>query len=161
MTSVVNKLLQKIELPSQPQAGPAAPALAARNDDTSHAQPRVQPGSMLDLMLSLNSDRVPEYVAAVLGEIERCIGTCTIQVPDTSEESILDQIHALKNALAPSGAAQLLQACEQLRSDVCHGVDRIVVARRYQAVANAAFKLVTGFRETLGRSTGSVSRYAR
>lgn len=160
MTSVVNKLLQKIELPSQPQAGPAAPAWAAPND-ASHAQPRVQPGSMLDLMLSLNSDSVPDYVAAVLGEIERCIGTCTIQVPDTSEESILDQIHALKNALAPSGAAQLLQACERLRSDVCHGVDRIVVARRYQAVANAALKLVTGFRETLGRSTGGVSRYAR
>ncbi|WP_237654009.1 hypothetical protein [Xanthomonas graminis] len=54
-------------------------------------------------MLSLNSDSVPDYVAAVLREIEPCIGTCTIQVPETSEESILDQIHALKNALAPSG----------------------------------------------------------
>ncbi|CTP83212.1 hypothetical protein [Xanthomonas graminis] len=155
MTSVVNKLLQKNELPRRLQGGAAAPALVARNDDRSHAQPRVQPGSMLDLMLSLNSDRVPDYVAAVLGEIERCIGTCTIQVPDTSEESILDQIHALKNALAPSGAAQLLQACERLRSDVCHGVDRIVVARRYQAVANAALKLVKGFRETLAEARGS------
>ncbi|CTP93093.1 hypothetical protein [Xanthomonas graminis] len=155
MTSVVNMLLQKIELPRQLQAGPATPALAALNDETSHAQPRVQPGSMLDLMLSINSDSVPNYVAAVLGEIERCIGTCTIQVPDTSEENILDQIHALKNALAPSGAAQLLQACERLRSEVCHGADRIVVARRYQAVANAALKLVKGFRETLAEARGS------
>ncbi|WP_235444099.1 hypothetical protein [Xanthomonas graminis] len=54
-------------------------------------------------MLSLNSDSVPDYVAAVLREIERCIGTFTIQVPETSDESILDQIHALKNALAASG----------------------------------------------------------
>jgi hypothetical protein len=54
-------------------------------------------------MLSLNSDSVPDSVAAVLREIERCIGTCTIQVLETSDESILDQIHALKNALALSG----------------------------------------------------------
>ncbi len=35
-------------------------------------------------MLSLNSDSVPDYVAAVLREIEPCIGTCTSHVPDTS-----------------------------------------------------------------------------
>ncbi|UNU11467.1 hypothetical protein [Xanthomonas translucens] len=49
-------------------------------------------------MLILNSDSVPDYMAAVIREIEPCIGTCTIQVPDTSDESIFHQIHALKNA---------------------------------------------------------------
>ncbi|CTP85390.1 hypothetical protein A6R71_09830 [Xanthomonas translucens pv. arrhenatheri] len=66
-------------------------------------------------MLSLNSDSVPDYVAAVLREIERCIGTCTIQVPDTSDESIFDQIHALKNA---HGAIRHHAAKRRLGSDV-------------------------------------------
>ncbi|WAT14856.1 hypothetical protein [Xanthomonas fragariae] len=107
---------------------------------------------MLDVMATLNPIRMTDYVKAVLGDIDRCAAGCTIAAPGTDQAEILDQIHTLKNALVPLGSQELLKACERLRSDTCHGVDRVLIERRYQAVAHAAARLVRKFGETIPKT---------
>lgn len=143
MRSFFASLLKKLGL-----APLAVPGSADQEGRASHAQPQVEPGSTLDAMATLNPSSFANYTAAVLGEIRRCIDQCSIAAPGTSEQDMLEQIHALKNALATTGSGELLQACEQLRADTCLGVDRIIIDRRYRAVANAAAKLVKNFGET-------------
>lgn len=151
MGGVVSKLLQKLGLAPSPQT--AEPVdLEGR---ASHAQPQVEPGSTLDAMATLNPGSIAGYAQAVLEEIERCVGACTIAAPGVNEPEIFEQIHALKNALASTGSAQLLEACEQLRSDTCNGVDRVMIERRFKAVANAAAKLVRNFGETNAKAQGN------
>lgn len=149
MRAVVAKLLQKLGL-----AQPAVARPAGQEGRAPHTQPQVEPGSTLDAMAALNPASVASYTDAVLGEIGRCIERCSIAAPGADESEILEQIHALKNALAPTGSPELLKACEQLRKDTCHGVDRVMIERRYKAVANAAAKLVRNFGETTTKGQG-------
>ncbi|KAB7772549.1 hypothetical protein CKY51_00075 [Xanthomonas maliensis] len=148
MASLVTKLLQGIGVKSSDHAlHPAGEP--RRRHVASHAQPRVEPGSMLDLVTTLDPNGSADYLDALRREIDRCMQECTIAVPAADQTTMVNQIHTLKNTLVPFGSQELLRACEQLRSDVLQGVDRDIIARRFQAVASAAAALARSFAQTL------------
>lgn len=145
MRALLANLLQRLGL-ARPAA---APDDAGEQPAEAHAQPRIEPGSTLDTMAALNPATAATYADAVAGEIEQAIAACTLGEPATTTAQALEQIHGLKNAIAPTGSPELLKACEQLRRDASHGEQRAALAQRFKAVANAAALLVKNYRRSL------------
>ncbi|MDO0860595.1 hypothetical protein VDS34_17985 [Xanthomonas campestris pv. campestris] len=144
MKELIAKLLQR-------------PAIAADQSSTAsvgerlsegYGQPKVEPGSTLDTMASLGANGAVEYAGAVVAEIDQIVSACTLANAATPVESVLEQIHGLKNALAPIGSAELLAACEQLRRDASRA-DRISLELRFKALAKAAAILVKDFQSNV------------
>lgn len=113
------------------------------------AQPKIETGSTLDTMAALNPETAAAYADAVATEIELAIAACAIGDAGTTTVMALEQIHGLKNAIAQTGSAELLKACEQLRRDASHSEQLATLAPRFIAVANAAMLLVKNYRRTL------------
>ncbi|MCC4589636.1 hypothetical protein LL974_00655 [Xanthomonas campestris pv. cannae] len=132
------------------------PRKSVRGDETAESratceQPQVESGSTLDFMLStLSGEAAAAYVHAVISDIEACTEEGRVSAQGAGKEDLLERVHALKNAIAPIGSRQLLAACEQLRLDACHGTDRALLERRFQAVARAAVQLIVSFRAAPG-----------
>ena len=104
-------------------------------------------------MASLSPSNARTYTEAILREIERCIDVRRTGDQFTSRELVLEQIHALKNALASTGSLELLHACEQLRTAACSKAAGSNLDRRYKAIANAGAKLVKQFKQSLPNPT--------
>jgi hypothetical protein len=115
----------------------------------SQSQPRVEAGSTLDTIAALNPANAALYADAVERDIKQAIAACSIGDSATTTIQALEQIHGLKNAIAPTGAAELLKACEQLRLDASHSKQRAALAQRFKEVASAAVLLVKNYRRTL------------
>lgn len=113
--------------------------------------PRVEPGSALDTIADLNPSTALTYADIVVGEIKQAISACTISDSTTTTLQVLEQIHGLKNAIAPTGSQVLLKRCEQLRLDASHSVHRASLVQDFQSVASAATLLVRNFRSALSR----------
>ena len=146
MASVFTKFLEKI--------GASRDTLSdGRRMGAPSGQPRVEPGSTLDTIAALNPATALAYAETVACEIKQAIATCTISDPETTTLQILEQIHSLKNAIAPTGSRELLKDCEQLRLDSSRCIPRPALAQGFKAVASAATLLVRNYRRTLPRDT--------
>lgn len=122
-----------------------------RRAEAANELPRVEPGSALDTISVLNPSTALTYADTIAGEIKQAIEDCTISDPATTALQILEQIHSLKNAIAPTGSRVLLKRCEQLRLDASHSVLRSILAQDFRSVASAATLLVRNYRRTLSR----------
>lgn len=120
-------------------------AMEERPERASTAAPQVDPDSALALMISMSSDDAANYIAAVKAEIRECIEDCRLGDPALPLAHIHEQMHRLKNAIAPLGSQELLHACEQLRLDAIGAIGRPNLAARYKAIALAALHAVRRF----------------
>jgi hypothetical protein len=120
-------------------------------EEDAYEMPRVEPGSALDTIAALNPSTAMTYVDTVAVEIRQVIDICTISDRETTALQMLEQIHSLKNAIAPTGSRVLLRRCEQLRLDASHSVSRSAVAQDFKSVASAATLLLRNYRRTLSR----------
>lgn len=118
----------------------------------SSAAPRVEQGSTLAVVVKLSPDDAAMYVASVEAEIRGCIDQCVLGDSSVPSAVIHEQVHRLKNALAPTGSPELLSACERLRIDAAFDAERSHLAQSYIAVANAALKAVTHFKTSVAGS---------
>ena len=150
MASIIAKLLETIG------ASRGIPE-AERPSGKLFGSPRIEPGSALETIAALNPSTAITYADAVANEIKQAIAACTIEDPATTTLQLLEQIHSLKNAIAPTGSRELLKGCEQLRLDASHSVPRSVLAQDFIAVASAATLLVRNFRRTLSRDAAAPS----
>jgi hypothetical protein len=136
-----------------------------RGAEVSYESPRIEPGSALDTIATLNPSTAITYADTIAGEIKQAINACTISDPATTALQRLEQIHSLKNAIAPTLSRLLLKRCERLRLDASHSVSRSVLAQDFKSVASAAMLLVRNYRRTLFRDatgpglSGDRSRY--
>lgn len=121
-----------------------------------HELPRVEPGSALDTIADLNPSTALTYADVVAGEIKQAISDCTISDSATTTLQVLEQIHGLKNAIAPTGSQVLLKRCEQLRLDASHSVSRALLVQDFQSVASAATLLLRNFRRSLSKEVAGV-----
>jgi hypothetical protein len=144
MASIIAKFLETIG------ANKGIPEVE-RPSGKSCGSPRIEPGSALETIAVLNPSTAITYADAVASEIKQAIATCTIEDPETTTVQLLEQIHSLKNAIAPTGSRELLKGCEQLRLDASHSVPRSVLAQDFMTVASAATLLVRNFRHALSR----------
>jgi len=112
----------------------------------SSAGPKVEQGSTLAVVVKLSPDDAATYIASVEAEIRGCIDHCGLGDSSVSSAAIHEQIHRLKNALAPTGSPELLSACERLHVDAAFDAERSRLAQSYIAVANAALKAVIHFK---------------
>lgn len=116
-----------------------------------HGQPQIEPGSTLDTMVALNASAALTYLDVVANEIKQAIGANKIVDPETTTTQVLEQIHSLKNAIAPTGSRKLLKDCEQLRLDAIRCIPRAELAQGYKAVGSAAILLLRNYRRILSR----------
>lgn len=128
---------------------PPGPPLADGEHVADANQPRVEAGSTLDTIAALNPSSAALYADAVARDLKQAIAACTIGDQATTTEQVLEQIHGLKNAIAPTGSSELLKACEQLRFDASHSKERAALAQRFKGVASAAVLLVKNYRRLL------------
>jgi len=149
MLSIFAKLLKTIGTKGDQPA-------SERRAEAANELPRVEPGSSLDTIAALNPSTALTYADTIAGEIKQAIDVCTIGDTATNVLQMLEQIHSLKNAIAPTGSHVLLKRCEQLRLDASHSVSRSALAQDFKSVASAATLLVRNYRRTLSRdATGS------
>jgi hypothetical protein len=148
MRALLAQLLQRLGFAEHTDTPPTSGEQPAE----ANAQPRIEPGSTLDTMASLNPVSAAIYADTVAGEIRQAITACTIGNPATTTAQVLEQIHGLKNAIAPTGSTVLLKACEQLRIEASRNQHRAAVAQRYKAVASATALLLRNYRRTLSNS---------
>jgi hypothetical protein len=130
---------------------------AERRSGRLFGPPRIEPGSALETIAALNPSTAIAYADAVAGEIKKAIAACTIEDPATTTVQLLEQIHSLKNAIAPTGSRELLKGCEQLRLDASHSIPRSFLAQDFIAVASAGTLLIRNFRRTLSRDAAGPS----
>lgn len=115
----------------------------------SYAQPRVEPGSILDTIAKLNSSKALAYIDMLLMQMQQCIDAADQLGPATAIADIHEHIHTLKNTLSSTGSAELLMACDQLGRDAHNPASMVTLQQRYSAVARAGLKLVKHFRDHL------------
>jgi hypothetical protein len=109
------------------------------------AQPKIEPGSVLDTMVALGIANASVYLSAVVEEVKNCLDTCDFTTQASDIFQVREQIHALKNVLALTGSSELLGACDQLGRDVYSGADYFTLERRYKAIAKVGMKLIKQF----------------
>jgi|GEM_PF-5257855 len=121
------------------------------NDEmlVSCAQPKIEPGSVLDAMVALGPVKASVYLSALVEEVQNCLDRCDFTTHTSDILRVREQIHALKNVLAPTGSSELLGACDQLGRDVYAGTDPVTLERRYKAIAKAGMKLIKQFKGSL------------
>jgi hypothetical protein len=115
----------------------------------SYAQPRVEPGSILDTIAKLDSSKALAYIDMLLMQMQQCIDAADELGPTTAIQDIHERIHALKNTLSSTGSVELLGACDQLGRDANDEAGKAELQQRYRAVAKAGLKLVKHFRDHL------------
>lgn len=120
---------------------------------TNRVELRIEPGSTLDTIAALNPSKALAYADAVACDIKQAIANCTIGDEGTTNPQILEQIHNLKNAVAPTGSQDLLKCCEELRLDASRDAPRSAQAQRFMAVAGASTLLLRNYRRALSRDT--------
>ncbi|WP_355605198.1 hypothetical protein RZV17_17095 [Xanthomonas cannabis] len=145
MCALLGRLLNRLRVARQTGAAVASGGQAA----AVQAQPRIEAGSTLHAMASLDPVAAASFADAFAVEIEHAIARCTLGQAATSRQQALEQIHALKNTISLTGSQQLLRACDQLRRDVERDAQSDTLAHRFTAVATAAGLLVRHYRRTL------------
>ena len=119
--------------------------IARRNidPDTSGAAavdpPAIAPDSMLWTMSAIDSPDARQYASIVLDDLRALAQGGLFPHADSAPH---EQIHALKNAIAPTGSRVLLAACDKLRIDMTHHIDPNTLDRRFRSIANATAVLV-------------------
>lgn len=116
---------------------------------TSYAQPRVEPGSILDTIAKLDSSKALAYVDMLLMQMQQCIDAADRLGTTTAIHDIHERIHTLKNTLSSTGSVELLKACDQLGRDADNHASMPGLQQRYRAVAKAGLTLVKQFRDHL------------
>lgn len=107
--------------------------------------PKVAPHSTLALMVQMDPVVASTYAEAVIRDINNCISSFCVDQKKTSVETVLEQVHSLKNITAAIGSDQLISACEAMRLDVCRGTALDTIEARYRAVGTAAVQAVVGY----------------
>ena len=99
-------------------------------------------------------ESAPEFVAAVLADINMCTQRCTIAWPGTTKETAHDQIVSLKGVIGMATGSQVLcAACDALAVDLERGVDRTALAARYKAIASQFVGLIEEFADRIAGLT--------
>lgn len=127
-------------------ASEKAPSTEGMPVRVSTAAPKVKPDSTLAVVVSMSSDGAVVYIAAVEKEIQACIDACRLGEATLPLALVHEQIHRLKNSIAPMGSPELLYACEQLRLEAAGATGGKVLAARYKAIAFAALHAVGQFK---------------
>jgi hypothetical protein len=107
---------------------------------------KVEPGSQLDTMARLSPAARVRYVDALLKELDDAIASCTISHASTSADDAYEQIHALKNAVIPTGCQALLAACHQLQTSACETACRGDLEAGFIGIARNTRRLILAYR---------------
>lgn len=148
----LTELLAKIGVGRKRRSPEAAPGphVADRADvPSSYAQPRVEPGSILDTIAKLDSSKALAYIDMLLMQMQQCIDAADRFRATPAIHDIHEHIHTLKNTLSSTGSVELLRACDQLGRDADSDASMAGLQQRYSAVAKAGLKLVKQFRDHL------------
>lgn len=120
----------------------------------STAAPKVEYDSILAVMVSVNSDNAANYIAAVETELRICIDDCRLGEAALPLTMVHEQMHRLKNSIAPMGSPELFHACELLRLEAIGASGRSNLEARYKAIALAALHAVRKYKSSgVGRSS--------
>lgn len=117
-----------------------------RRVNVSSATPRVGQGSILAVVAAVSPDDAVMYIASVEAEIRDCIDNYRLSDAAVLSAFTHEQIHRLKNSIAPIGSPELLHACEQLKLDAANGTGPSRFEQSYIAVAHAALNALLRFK---------------
>lgn len=118
---------------------------------------KIDPGSSLATLARINPAAATNYADAILQELDEIVKHCTVADPTTSAEELFAQVHALKNAVAPTGDHALIGACTGLLGPLMQGERRAEMATQFRLVAAAAAIAVADYRRDVGPMASSAA----
>lgn len=109
----------------------------------------VEQGSQLAIMAEVNRAAGMRYADALLSELEGLLAACTKGDVAASPVAAFEHIHALKNAVIPTGCEQILSACTDLHIRAAWSREQVEFKADFTAIAQATQDLIRAFRRAL------------
>lgn len=113
--------------------------------------------SNLVTIAKINPAIALDYAAAVLEELADVVDHCNVADPAVLPEQVYVQVHALKNAVLPTGDRTLIDACTDLMSAASQPGLRSQLATKFLAIAATATSAVTTYRDELVAAASSAA----
>ncbi|MBO9879567.1 hypothetical protein [Xanthomonas sp. D-99] len=118
---------------------------------------KIDPASNLATLARINPGAAANYAAAILHELDEIVKRSTVGDPTTSAEELYAQVHALKNAVAPTGDHVLINACASLLGPLMQAERRTEMATQFRFVASAAAMAVADYRRDVEAMASSAA----